>query len=85
MIRKIFKKSIKVLSVFVIYKYKKHKRTTMSKITRAEAISLISQAINLAGDGGSSPFTKEEYDAMYDLLDELEKEVKPKRSHDDWS
>ena len=57
----------------------------MSKITRAEAISLISQAINLAGDGGSSPFTKEEYDAMYDLLDELEKEVKPKRSHDDWS
>ena len=56
----------------------------MSKITRAEALSLISQAINLAGDGGSDPFTKEEYDAMYDLLDEIGKEVNPKRSHDDW-
>ena len=42
----------------------------------------------IAIDGGSSPFTKEEYDAMYDLLDELEKESKPKRSSkrsaDDW-
>lgn len=61
----------------------------MSKITRAEAIDLISHAINLAGDGGSSPFTKEEYDTMYNLLDEIKKESKPKRSSkrsaDDWS
>ena len=47
----------------------------MSKITRAEALNLISQAISLAGDGGCTPFTEEEYDAMYDLLDEIEKEV----------
>ena len=60
----------------------------MSKITRAEAISLISQAISLAGDGGCTPFTKEEYDAMYDLLEEIKKESKTKRSSkrsaDDW-
>ena len=60
----------------------------MSKITRAEALNLISQAISLAGDGGCAPFTEEEYDAMYDLLDEIKKESKtkrsPKRSVDDW-
>ena len=47
----------------------------MSKITRGEALNLISQAISLAGDGGCAPFTEEEYKAMYDLLDEIEKEV----------
>ena len=52
----------------------------MSKITRAEAISLISQAISLAGDGGCTPFTEEEYNAMYDLLEEIKKESKPKES-----
>ena len=60
----------------------------MSKITRAEALNLISQAISLAGDGGCAPFTEEEYDAMYDLLEEIKKESKPKRSSkrsaDDW-
>lgn len=60
----------------------------MSKITRAEALNLISQAISLAGDGGCTPFTEEEYDAMYDLLDEIKKESKTKRSSkksaDDW-
>ena len=60
----------------------------MSKITRAEALNLISQAISLAGDGGCTPFTEEEYDAMYDLLEEIKKESKPKRSSkrstDDW-
>ena len=53
----------------------------MSKITRAEALNLISQAISLAGDGGCAPFTAEEYDAMYDLLDEIKKESKPKNHH----
>ena len=60
----------------------------MSKITRAEALNLISQAISLAGDGGCTPFTDEEYKAMYDLLDEIKKESKQKRSSkksaDDW-
>lgn len=60
----------------------------MSKITRAEALNLISQAISLAGDGGCAPFTDEEYKAMYDLLEEIKKESKPKRSSkrstDDW-
>ena len=61
----------------------------MSKITRAEALNLISQAISLAGDGGCTPFTDEEYKAMYDLLEEIKKESKPKksspkRSADDW-
>lgn len=51
----------------------------MSKITRAEALNLISQAISLAGDGGCTPFTEEEYDAMYDLLDEIKKESEPKK------
>lgn len=53
----------------------------MSKITRAEAISLISQAIELAGDGGCTPFTEEEYNAMYELLEEIKKESKPKNHH----
>lgn len=53
----------------------------MSKITRAEAISLISQAIEIAGDGGCTPFTEEEYNAMYDLLEEIKKESKPKNHH----
>lgn len=61
----------------------------MSKITRAEAISLISQAIEIAGDGGCTPFTEEEYNAMYELLEEIKKKVNPKkssqkRSTDDW-
>lgn len=72
MIKRIFK----VLLVFVIYNHKKQKHTIMSKITRAEALNLISQAISLAGDGGCAPFTEEEYDAMYDLLDEIKKESK---------
>ena len=53
----------------------------MSKITRAEAINLISLAISLAGDGGCAPFTEEEYNAMYELLEEIKKESKPKNHH----
>lgn len=50
---------------------------------RIEMINMIREAISLAGDGGDVLYTEEEYDAMHDLLDEIENSV-PKRSSDDW-
>lgn len=38
-------------------------------------INLLRTAIELAGDGGPSPFTDHEYDAMFKFLDDLEKIV----------
>ena len=38
-------------------------------------ISLLRTAIALAGDGGPSPFTNKEYDAMNKFLNDLEKIV----------
>lgn len=40
-------------------------------MTREEIINCLDLAIQLAGDGGPSPFTDEEYDAMYEFLNEL--------------
>lgn len=51
---------------------------------RIEVINMIREAISLAGDGADVPYTDEEYDAMYDLLDEIENESSAKRSSDDW-
>ena len=38
-------------------------------------IGLLRTAISLAGDGGPEPFTAQEYDAMFNFLDDLEKIV----------
>ena len=51
-------------------------------MNRIEVINMIREAISLAGDGGDILYTEEEYDAMYDLLDEIENSVP--RSSDDW-
>lgn len=40
-------------------------------MTREEIINCLDLAIQLAGDGGPAPFTDEEYDAMYEFLNEL--------------
>ena len=40
-----------------------------------KVIELIRTAISLAGDGGPSPFTDKEYDAMFDFLNNVEKIV----------
>jgi hypothetical protein len=40
-------------------------------MTREEIINCLDLAIQLVGDGGPSPFTDEEYDAMYEFLNEL--------------
>lgn len=40
-------------------------------MTNLQIINLLQEAIELAGDGGPSPFTSEEYDAMYNFLDRL--------------
>lgn len=40
-------------------------------MTREEIINCLDLAIQLAGDGGPSPFTDEEYDAVYEFLNEL--------------
>lgn len=40
-------------------------------MTREEIINCLDLAIQLAGDGPPSPFTDEEYDAMYEFLNEL--------------
>ena len=56
-------------------------------MNRIEVINMIREAISLAGDGADVPYTDEEYDAMYNLLDELENKTpkrSPKRSSDDW-
>ena len=43
-------------------------------MTRKEKIQLLRDAVDLAGDGGNDPFTREERIIMYDFLDELEDE-----------
>lgn len=40
-------------------------------MTDSQIIILLQEAIELAGDGGPSPFTDEEYEAMYNFLDRL--------------
>ena len=50
---------------------------------RTEIIKLIRESISLAHDASVIPYTDEEFDAMHDLLDEIENSV-PKRSSDDW-
>lgn len=50
---------------------------------RTEIIKLIREAIDFADSYKSFPYTEEQFDAMHDLLDEIEN--KPtKRSSDDW-
>lgn len=41
-----------------------------------QIINLLDIAIQLAGDGGSSPFTDEEYKAMYNYLNNLKNNIK---------
>lgn len=43
----------------------------MKQSERERAIVLLKLAIELAGDGGMTPFTDKEYKLMYQLLDEL--------------
>ena len=43
----------------------------MDNSQRLETINNIKMAIELAGDGGMTPFTDVEYKLMYQLLDEL--------------
>jgi hypothetical protein len=43
----------------------------MTNNERAEAIAHLRLAIELAGDGGMTPFTDVEYELMYRLLNEM--------------
>lgn len=43
----------------------------MTNNERTEAIAHLRLAIELAGNGRITPFTDEEYELMYQLLDEL--------------
>lgn len=43
-------------------------------MTRIEIINLLRLAVDLAGDGGPSPFTREEYNEMNNFLNQLENE-----------
>ena len=38
---------------------------------RDQIINLLRFAVEVAGDGGMQPFTDEEYEAMYNFLEEL--------------
>lgn len=38
---------------------------------RNKILNCLYMAVQLAGDGGPCPFTDEEYEAMYSLLEEL--------------
>lgn len=42
--------------------------------SRQEIIEMLRLAIQLAGDGGPAAFYDDEYNAMYNFLDELEQE-----------
>ena len=42
-------------------------------MTKQEIIYSLKLAIQLAGDGGPQPFTDEEYTAMFEFLDKIEK------------
>ena len=43
-------------------------------MTKEEIINLLKLAVELAGDGSSAPFTREEYDEMNNFLNQLENE-----------
>ena len=43
----------------------------MKHCEKERAIACIRLAIELAGDGGMTPFTDEEYELMYRLLNEM--------------
>jgi hypothetical protein len=43
----------------------------MTNNERTEAIAHLRLAIKLVGDRGVAPFTDEEYELMYQLLDEM--------------
>ena len=44
----------------------------MTNAERERAIACLKLAIELAGDGGMTPFTDKEYELMYKLIEELE-------------
>lgn len=48
-------------------------------MTDLEIIDLIGCAIELAGDGGLSPFTNDEYNAMDDFLNRLRNQYKKQK------
>ena len=43
-------------------------------MTRIEIINLLRLAVDLAGDGGPAPFTREECDEINNFLNQLENE-----------
>lgn len=43
-------------------------------MTDLQIINLLQEAIELAGNGGPSPFTSEEYEAMYNFLNQLKEQ-----------
>jgi hypothetical protein len=44
----------------------------MTKAERERAIACLGHAIELARDGGYQPFTKREYELMYQFLNEIQ-------------
>ena len=46
---------------------------------RERAIACLKLAIELAGDGGMTPFTDKEYELMDNLIKEIEYEIHSKR------
>ena len=52
-------------------------------MNRQRIIGLLRAAVELAGDGGAAPFTDEEYDSMYEFLNELEEDRTSKRNFDE--
>ena len=48
----------------------------MKTCEKERAIACLKLAIELAGDGGFTPFTDKEYDLMYKFIEELDNETK---------
>ena len=51
----------------------------MKLCERERAIACLKLAIELAGDGGMTPFTDKEYKLMDNLIKEIENEIHSKR------
>ena len=62
--------------IFLLYICNKKILIIMKTCEKERAIACLKLAIELAGDGGMTPFTDKEYDLMYKFIEELENDNK---------
>ena len=68
---KLLNRNIWKFHFFVVY-LQQENFNNMKTCEKERAIACLKLAIELAGDGGMTPFTDKEYDLMYKFIEELE-------------